>query len=95
MDQGEAENRPRLKVTERPVGCELCHRSIMQEHPFASACDGIEDAGRYVNRRHGIIVHADGRRAMHHRRFARDVRRAIPHEDEQTTRGPAVLEGQH
>jgi hypothetical protein len=67
----------------------------MQEHPFASACDGIEDPGRYVNRCHGIIVHADGHRAMHHRRFARDVQRAIPHEDEQTTHGPAVLEGEH
>src|SRR5262245_24142279 len=32
---------------------------------------------------------------MHHRRFGRDVRRAIPHEDEETTHGPAVLEAEH
>src|SRR5262249_43596378 len=66
----------------------------MQQDPFARACDGIENPGRYVDRRQGIVVHTDGRRAIHHRRFSRELWSAVPHEDEETARGRTVLQGE-
>src|SRR5262249_21268851 len=49
---------------------------------------------RHVDWRHGVVVHTDGRRAMHHRRFSRELRRAVAHEDEESAYGRSVLQGE-
>ena len=44
-EQGEVENRARLTVVQSAAGWEVSHRSIVRQHPFASACDGIGNRG--------------------------------------------------